>query len=368
MQTAVTEKKGEAQKKKKASLGSTEWPQEDVPPPRGHAKINSHGPGRQGRHQHTQGKHPTHSSWMADPWWAHLRGIAVGPAWARVLGSCKMTLIQHSSPHLDRFSQDTWHLYQHILHWSLIIGLLLLPSHWVVSDCLWPHGLPENTPGFSVLHCLQGFAQTHVSDAIQPSHPLLPSSPYALNLSQHQGLKESDQQFNEVQPSPWGHPQPVPEICWAGHSSHQVIGYSLWVQSSGQWICSELRCWGQHLCTYYLLTLGKYRCSWSLSVLTWKREIIRQSCQVIAEKAMAPHSSTLAWKLPWTEEPCRLQSMGSRRVGHDWATPLSLFIFVHWRGKWQPTPVFLPGESQGRGSLVGCHLWGRTESDTTEVT
>lgn len=113
---AVTEKKGEAQKKKKTSLGSTEWPQEDVPPPTGHAKINSHGPGRQGRHQHTQGKHPTHSSRMADPWWAHLRGTAGGPAWARVLGSCKMTSIQHSSPHLDRFSQDTWHLYQHILH------------------------------------------------------------------------------------------------------------------------------------------------------------------------------------------------------------------------------------------------------------
>ena len=41
---------------------------------------------------------------------------------------------------------------------------------------------------------------------------------------------------------------------------------------------------------------------------------------------------------------------------------------MHWRRKWQPTPVFLPGESQGRGSLVGCRLWGRTESDTTEVT
>ena len=39
-----------------------------------------------------------------------------------------------------------------------------------------------------------------------------------------------------------------------------------------------------------------------------------------------------------------------------------------WRRKWQPTPVFLPGESQGRGSLMGCHLWGRTESDTTEAT
>ena len=70
---------------------------------------------------------------------------------------------------------------------------------------------------------------------------------------------------------------------------------------------------------------------------------------------------TLAWKIPWTEEPGRLQSMGSIRVGHNWATSLSLFTFMHWRRKWQPTPVFLPGESRGRGSLVGCHLWGRTE-------
>ena len=59
------------------------------------------------------------------------------------------------------------------------------------------------------------------------------------------------------------------------------------------------------------------------------------------EKAMATHSSTLAWKSPWTEEPGRLQSMGSRRVRHDWATSLSLFTFMHWRRKWQPTPVFL---------------------------
>ena len=89
---------------------------------------------------------------------------------------------------------------------------------------------------------------------------------------------------------------------------------------------------------------------------------------LLPEKAMAPHSSTLAWKIPWTEEPGGLQSMGSLRVGHDWATSLSLFIFLHWRRKWQPTPVFLPGESQGWGSLVGCPIWGRTESDTTEAT
>ena len=75
---------------------------------------------------------------------------------------------------------------------------------------------------------------------------------------------------------------------------------------------------------------------------------------------MAPHSSTLAWKIPWTEEPGRLQSVWSLRVGHDWATSLSLFTFMHLRRKWQPTPVFLPGESQGWGTLVSCRLRGRT--------
>ena len=68
------------------------------------------------------------------------------------------------------------------------------------------------------------------------------------------------------------------------------------------------------------------------------------------EKAMAPHSSTLAWQIPWREELGRLQSMGSLRVRHDWATSLSLFTFMHWRRKWQPIPVFLPGESQGSGA------------------
>ena len=73
---------------------------------------------------------------------------------------------------------------------------------------------------------------------------------------------------------------------------------------------------------------------------------------------MATHSSTLAWKIPRTEEPGGLQSMRSLRVKHNWVTSLSLFTVIHWRRKWQPTPVFLVGESQGRGSLVGCCLWG----------
>ena len=103
---------------------------------------------------------------------------------------------------------------------------------------------------------------------------------------------------------------------------------------------------------------------------TWLKQLSKQAhwtCHSM-EKAMAPHSSTLAWKIPWTEQPSRLQSMGSQRVRHDWVTSLSLFTFMHWRRKWQPTLVFLPGESRGQRSLVGCHLWGRTESDTTEAT
>ena len=86
-----------------------------------------------------------------------------------------------------------------------------------------------------------------------------------------------------------------------------------------------------------------------------------------SEKAMAPHSSTLAWKIPWMEQPGGLHSM--RSVSQ---TRLSDFDFTfHFRAlekEMQPTPVFLPGESQGRGSLVGCCLWGRTESDMTEAT
>ena len=86
-------------------------------------------------------------------------------------------------------------------------------------------------------------------------------------------------------------------------------------------------------------------------------------CKEKLYSSRAPHSSTLAQKIPWVEEPGRLQSMGSLRVGHDWATSLSLFSFTHWRRKWQPTPVFLPGESQGRGAWWAA-VYGVTQSRT----
>ena len=114
------------------------------------------------------------------------------------------------------------------------------------------------------------------------------------------------------------------------------------------------------LCAFWFFLTASYVLYFSLAFINIEHTIL--------EKAMAAHSGTLAWKIPWMEEPGRLQSMGLLGVGHDWATSFSLFTFMHWRRKWQPTPVFLPGESQGRGSPVGCRLWGHTELDTTEAT
>ena len=64
---------------------------------------------------------------------------------------------------------------------------------------------------------------------------------------------------------------------------------------------------------------------------SWKSRFflkIKTCLYWVTEKALATHSSTLAWKIPWMQEPGRLQSMGSQRVGHDWATSLSLFTFA----------------------------------------
>ena len=123
---------------------------------------------------------------------------------------------------------------------------------------------------------------------------------------------------------------------------------------------------------YFFFILSCMTVIWKLSTFShiicrYFLPYFRLSFCFVSEKAMAPHSSTLAWKIPWMEEPGRLQSMGLWRVGYDWATSLSLSTFMHWRRKWQPTPVFLLGESQGRGSLMGCRLWGRTELDMTEM-
>ena len=91
--------------------------------------------------------------------------------------------------------------------------------------------------------------------------------------------------------------------------------------------------------------------------------LLSLSFNVTSEKAMAPHSSTLAWKIPWTEEPGRLQSMWSLRVRRDWVTSLSLFTFMHCRRKWQPTPVFCL-ENPRDGGVWWAATYGVAQSRT----
>ena len=86
------------------------------------------------------------------------------------------------------------------------------------------------------------------------------------------------------------------------------------------------------------------------------------------EKAMAPHSSTRAWRIPWMEEPGRLQSVGSLRVGHNWATSLSLSTFLHWRRKKATHSSVLawriPGTEEPYGlPSTGLHRVGHDWSD-----
>ena len=88
------------------------------------------------------------------------------------------------------------------------------------------------------------------------------------------------------------------------------------------------------------------------------------------DREVATHSSILAQGIPWSVEPGALQSIGSKVVGHmtqHASIPKHTNCAIYWRRQRHPTPVLLPGESHGWRSLVGCHLWGLTESDTTEV-
>ena len=145
------------------------------------------------------------------------------------------------------------------------------------------------------------------------------------------------------------------------HGRRSLTGYSPW----GRRVGHDYRPWDPRPWDH---RVGSRRLGHNWATNTHRSVMLLVHYEKGKEKAVVPHSSTLAWKIPWTEQPVRLQSMGSLGVRHNWATSLSFSTFMHWRGKWQPTPVFLPGESQGRGSLVGCRLWGHTELNTTKAT
>ena len=251
-----------------------------------------------------------------------------------------------------------------------------------------------STPGSPVLHYLPEFAQIHahwVGDAIQPSHPLVPHSPLTFSLSQHQGLFSMSQLFPSrgqsigasalasvllVNVQGWSPLGLTDLISLQSKRLSRVFSKHHDLKASVLWHSALFMV--QPSCPYMTtrktiaLTIWTLLAKWSLcyvchSFLSYEKIYINK----ISLNYMSPHtfhSSTLAWKIPWMEESGRLESMGSLRVGYDRATSLSLFTFMHWRRKWQPTPVFLPGESHGRWGLVGCRLWGCTESDMTEAT
>ena len=124
------------------------------------------------------------------------------------------------------------------------------------------------------------------------------------------------------------------------------------------------------LVIYFKMSLGIYFTIWKslFPSILHKINLKIKNLGRTLEKAMATHSSTLAWKMPLAEEPSRLQSMGSRPVGHDWVTSLSLFTFMHWRRKWQPTPSVLAWRILGTGEpgglpSMGSHKVGHDWSD-----
>ena len=104
----------------------------------------------------------------------------------------------------------------------------------------------------------------------------------------------------------------------------------------------------------YILEINPLSIVSSAIIFSHSESCLFTLLRVSSEKALAPHSSTLAWKIPWMQEPGRLQSMGLLRVRHDWANSLSLFTFMHWRRKWQPTPGM--GEPGGLLSMGLCRV------------
>ena len=154
---------------------------------------------------------------------------------------------------------------------------------------------------------------------------------------------------------------------WAYHS-HCLLTLNVANEKSAIGIMSYL----QLLLRFYCCCVLQFQYDWISFYLSYFEEKFWYffpksfSC-VQLEKAMAIHSGTLAWKIPWMEEPGRLQSMGLRRVGHNWATSLSLFPFMHWRRKQQPTRVLawrIPGMGEHcRLPSMGSHRVGHNRSD-----
>ena len=206
-------------------------------------------------------------------------------------------------------------------------------------------------PGLPVHHQLPEFTQTHVhwvGDAIQPSHPLSSPSPPSFNLSQHQGLFQ-----------------------WVSSSQQvaKVLEFQLQHQSC-HWIFRT-----DCLSNFPYFSAGRGSPASPTPALTSFFTLSDSSDQTKTPAPQRDNPRFLSAHLPVLPQSIwalfalyfSCKTMSTERKS-DFLTQESDFTFTHWRRKWQPTPVFLPGESQGWGSLVGCCLWGRTELDTTQAT
>ena len=166
--------------------------------------------------------------------------------------------------------------------------------------------MDSSIPGFSVLHYLLDFVHTYVhwvGNAIKPSYLLLSPSPLALNISQHQDIFQ-----------------------WVSFSHQEARVLELQISISP---CSEYSGLISFSIDWFDLLTSQGTLKSLLQHHDLKTSILWHPAFFMTEKAMALHSSTLAWQIPWMEEPGRLRSMGSLGVRHVWATSFSLFTFMH---------------------------------------
>ena len=217
-------------------------------------------------------------------------------------------------------------------------------------------------PGSSVLHYLPEISQFMSTESVMLSKHLILCLPLLLLPSIFPSLRV----FFSGSSSHWG-------------AKYQIFSFNIWSWNSihkVKILCSRGKLRGSRATALVqnlaceaeipFWELGHWLCPHP-SPTTVVQEIDLGVRKAVRSKSYVTFPSREQAEFGTEERTGRLQSMGSLRVRHDWATSLSLFTFMHWRRKWQPTPVFLPGESQGWGNWVGCRLWNHTESDMTEA-
>ena len=206
-----------------------------------------------------------------------------------------------------------------------------------MSYSLRSHGLQYARPPRPSPASIPEFTQTHiqrVGGAIQPSHPLSSPSPPAINLSQLQGLLKWVSSSHQV--------TKVLEFQLHHQSFNECLGL---ISFRVDWLdLLEIQGTLKSLLQYHSSNASIFQCSAffivqlshpymttgktvALTRQTFVGKVTSLLFNMLLEKEMATHSNTLSWKIPWMEEPDRLQSMGLQRVGHNWVIFLSFFSF-----------------------------------------